>query len=61
MQALSKSNSKIFINFDAINRLNKNLNNLMIGETHASEKQKKSTMLEDFDQPMFVVNEQTYN
>ena len=41
--------------------MNKNLNNLMIGETHASEKQKKSTMLEDFDQPIFVVNEQTYN
>ena len=49
MQALSKSNDKIFINFDAINQLNKNLNNLMIGEIHAFEKQKISTMLEDFD------------
>ena len=61
MQTLSKSNDKIFINFDAINQLNKNLNNLMIGEIHAFEKQKISTMLEDFDWPIFVVNEQTYN
>ena len=61
MQALSKSNDKIFINFDAINQLNKNLNNLMIGEIHAFEKQKISTMLEDFDWSIFVVNEQTYN
>ena len=49
MQALSNSNDKIFINFDATNQLNKNLNNLMIGEIHAFEKQKISTMLEDFD------------
>ena len=59
MQALSKSNDKIFINFDAINELNKNLNNLMIGEIHVFEKQKISTMLEDFDRLIFVVNEQT--
>ena len=26
-----------------------------------SKKQKVSTMLEDFDRPTFVVNEQTYN
>ena len=38
MQGLSKSNEIIFINFDAINRLNKNLNNFMIGEIHAFEK-----------------------
>lgn len=49
MEASSKSNDKISINFDAINRLNKNLNNLVIGEIHAFEKQKISTMLEDFD------------
>ena len=59
MQALSKSNDKIFINFDAINELNKNLNNLMIGDIHAFEKQKISKMLEDFDRLIFVVNEQT--
>ena len=59
MQALSKSNDKIFVNFDAINELNKNLNNLMIGEIHAFEKQKIPTMLEDFDRLIFVVNEQT--
>ena len=49
MEASSKSNDKISINFDAINRLNKNLNNLVIGEIHAFEKQKISAMLEDFD------------
>ena len=58
---LSKSNDKIFINFDAINWLNKNLNKLMIGEIHAFKTQKISTMLEDFDWSIFVVNEQTYN
>ena len=33
----------------------------MIGETHTFKKQKISTMLEDFDRPIFVVDEQTYN
>ena len=61
MQALSKSNAKIFINLDAINWLNKNLNNLMIGKIHAFEKQKISSIVEDFDWAIFVVNEQTYN
>ena len=49
MQALSKSNGKIFINLDTINLLNKNLNNLMIGKIHAFEKQKMSSIAEDFD------------
>ena len=61
MQPLRKSNDNIFINFDAINWLNKNLNNLMIGEIHAFKKQNISTMLEDCDGPISVVNEQTYN
>ena len=61
MQALCKSNDKIFINFDAINWLNKNLNDLMIGEIHTFKTQKISTMLDDFDRPIFVVNGQTYN
>ena len=59
MQALSKSNGKIFINLDTINLLNKNLNNLMIGKIHAFEKQKISSIAEDFDWAIFVVNEQT--
>ena len=33
----------------------------MIGEIHAFEEQKISTMLEDFDGPIFVANRQTYN
>ena len=41
--------------------MNKNLNNLMIGEIHAFEKQKISTMFEDFDRPIFVVIQQTHN
>ena len=41
--------------------MNKNLNNLMIGEIHTFEKQKISMRLKDFDQSIFVVNEQTYN
>ena len=53
--------TKFFINFDATNWLNKNLNNLMVGEIYAFEKQKISTMLEDFDRLIFVANEQTYN
>ena len=55
MRALSKSNDKNFVNFDAINWLNKNLNNLMMGEIHAFENHKISMMLEEFDWPIFVV------
>ena len=33
----------------------------MVGEIYAFEKQKISTMLEDFDRLIFVANEQTYN
>ena len=58
IQALSKSNDKIF---DAINWLSKNLNNLMIGEIHAFENKKISIMLEDFDRSISVENEQPYN
>ena len=61
MRALRKSNDKNFVNFDAINWLNKNLNNLMMGEIHAFENHKISMMLEEFDWPIFVVNEQTDN
>ena len=61
MQALSKPNDKIFIHFDAINQFNKHLNNLMIGQTSAFQKQKISTMLQDFDRSIFVVNEQTWS
>ena len=31
MQVLSKSNDEVFFKFDAINRLNKKINNLLIG------------------------------
>ena len=58
IQALSKSNDKIF---DAINWLSKDLNNLMIGEIHAFENKKISIMLEDFDRSISVENEQPYN
>ena len=58
IQALSKSNDKIF---GAINWLSKNLNNLMIGEIHAFENKKISIMLEDFDRSISVENEQPYN
>ena len=33
----------------------------MIGEIHTFKTQKISTMLDNFDQPIFVVNGQTYN
>ena len=33
----------------------------MVREIYAFEKQKISTMLEDFDRLIFVANEQTYN
>ena len=33
----------------------------MIGEIHTFKTQKISTMLDDFDRPIFVVNGQTYN
>ena len=62
MQALSKLNDEVFLKFDAINRLNKNLNNLLIGKIRAFEMAKVSTMmLEDFNRPIFVELEKTYN
>ena len=33
----------------------------MIGQTSAFQKQKISTMLQDFDRSIFVVNEQTWS
>ena len=55
MQALSKLNDEVFLKFDAINCLNKNLNNLLIGKIRAFEMAKVSTMmLEDLNRPIFV-------
>ena len=62
MQALSKSNDEVFLKFNPINCLNKNLNNLLIGKIRVFEMAKVSTMmLEDFDRPIFVELEKTHN
>ena len=42
-----------------INQLNKNLNNLIIGEIRAFENQKIKMLLDDFDRSLFVVREQS--
>ena len=62
MQALSNLNDEVFLKFDPINCLNKNLNNLLIGKIRAFEMAKVSTMmLEGFDRPIFVELEKTHN
>ena len=62
MQALSKSDDTIVIKFDAKNRLNKSLNDLLTAESLAFDTTKISRMTtEFFDQPIFVTIEQTDN
>ena len=62
MQALSNSDNTIVIKFDAINRLNKSLNNLLMAEHLAFDNAKISRMTtEFFDRPIFVTGEQTDN
>ena len=59
MQVLSKSDDTILIKFDAINRLNKSLNDLLTVESLAFNTVRISRMTtEFFDQPIFVTGEQ---
>ena len=59
MQALSKFDDTILIKFDAINRLNKSLNDLLTAESIAFDTVRISRMTtEFFDQPIFVTGEQ---
>ena len=60
MQALSKSDDTIVIKFDAINRLNKSLNDLLMAESLAFSIERISSMTtEFFDWPISVAGEQT--
>ena len=62
MKALSKSDDTIVIKFDAINKLNKSLNNLLMAESLAFNTEKISRITtEFFDRPIFVAGEQTDN
>ena len=62
MQALSKSDDAIVIKFDAINRLNKSLNDLLSAESLAFDTARILRMTtEFFDRPIFVTGEQTDN
>ena len=60
---MSKSDDTIVIKFDAINRLNKSLNNLLLPvESLAFNTARISRMTTDFlDRPIFVTGEQTDN
>ena len=60
MQALSKSGDIIVIKFDAINVLNKSLNDLLTVETLPFDTARIKKMTVFFDQPIFV-SEQTDN
>ena len=60
MQALSKSDDIIVIKFDAINVLNKSLNDLLTVETLPFDTARIKKMTGFFDQPIFV-SEQTDN
>ena len=57
MQAVSKSDNAILIKFDAINKLNKSLNNLLTAEALAFETERVLRMMTFFDQPVFVSEE----
>ena len=62
MQALSKSGDTIAIKFDAINKLNKSLNDLLTADSLAFDTAKISRMTtEFFDRPIFVIDKQTDN
>ena len=61
MQALSKFDATIVIKFDAINALNKILNNLLTAEALAFDTARVSRMTAFFDQPVFVSDEQSDN
>ena len=62
MQALSKSDSAIVIKFDAINRLNKSLNDFLTAESLAFETAKILRMTSEFsDRPIFVSDGRTDN
>ena len=62
MQALSKSDDTIVIKFDAINRLNKILNDFLTAVSLAFETAKTSRMTtEFFENPIFESGEQTDN
>ena len=62
MQALSKSDDTIVIKFDAINKLNKSINDLLMADSLAFNSEKIFRMTtEFFDQPIFVTGEQTDN
>ena len=59
MQALSKFGDTVFIKFDAINRLNKSLNDLLTAESLAFDTVRISRMTtEFFDRPILVTDEQ---
>ena len=62
MQALSKSDDTIVIKFDAINRLNKSLNDLLTAKFLAFDTARIWRMTtEFFDRPIFVTVEQSDN
>ena len=58
---MSKSDDAILFKFDAINTLNKSLNDLLSGESLAFETERVSRMMTFFDQPVFVIEDQTDN
>ena len=62
MQALSKSGDTTVIKLDAVNRLNKSLNNFLTAESLAFDTAKISGMTTElFGRPTFVTGQQTDN
>ena len=58
MQTLRKSDDTIFIKFDAINRPNKSLNDLLMADSLAFNTEKISRMTNElFDRTIFVAGE----
>ena len=61
MQALSRSDDAILINFEAINKLSQSLNDLLTAEVLGFDTARVSRMTAFFDHPVFVTDEQTDN
>ena len=61
MQAFSISDNSIVLKFDALKRLNKNINDLVDTNIHMRKKGAVISKIKNFDPPAIIGDEQTIN
>ena len=61
MQILRKSGDTFLVKFDAINKLNNSLNNLLTAKAMVFHTERVSRVTACFDQPVSISNEQIFN